>query len=152
MRLSAKERIGLRAIVELAHHYGQGPTSLREIAEVQGLPLPYLERIVASLKRAQLLISVRGSQGGYLLARAPSAITVSDVLRAVEGSLVHLDCMGGDVRCNREATCATRTVWEGVMARLRETLDHTTLADLLSESPATATESRKENTDDRSSR
>ena len=133
MRLSAKERTGLHAMVEFARHHGEGPLSLSRVADAQSLPLPYLERVAAALRRAGLLESVRGAQGGYLLARRPQAISVGDVFRAVEGSLMSLDCMRDDACCDREATCATRSVWEGVSARLRETLDGITLADVLTD-------------------
>lgn len=136
MRLSAKERTGLRAMVELARHYGGGPTSLSRVAEAQQLPLPYLERVVASLRRAGLLRSVRGAYGGYMLARQPERISVGDVFRAVEGSLISLDCLRDDACCTRQAICATRSVWEIVYERLCETLDGTSLADILQETDA----------------
>jgi Rrf2 family cysteine metabolism transcriptional repressor len=140
MRLSAKERTGLHAMVEFARHHGEGPLSLSRVADAQSLPLPYLERVAAALRRAGLLESVRGAQGGYLLARRPQAISVGDVFRAVEGSLMSLDCMRDDACCDREATCAARSVWEGVSARLRETLDGITLADVLSSTALTVAE------------
>lgn len=132
MKLSAKERTGLRAMVELARRHGEGPISLSEVARAQDLPFPYLERVVASLRRSELLSSVRGAHGGYLLAREPSMISVGDVFRAVEGSLMTLDCMSTEGSgCARESICATRNVWQIVVERLRETLDNTSLADVL---------------------
>jgi Rrf2 family protein len=132
MRVSAKERTSLRAMEEFARRYGRGPTALREVAEVQGLPLPYLGRIAVSLRRAGLLESVRGAQGGYMLSRSPSNISVGDILRAVEGSLVPVECVDGqESTCAQEAECASRSVWQTVTRRLEETLDSTSLADLL---------------------
>lgn len=123
-------------MVEFARRYGQGPTSLGEVAQAQELSLPYLERIVPALRRSGLLHSVRGAHGGYMLARDPAKITVREVFGAVEGPLVPLACMRPDgVACAREATCATRSVWEIVAERLQETLDHTTLADILKGRP-----------------
>jgi Rrf2 family protein len=137
MKLSAMERTGLRAMVELARRYGQGPTPLREVAQVQGMSLPYLERVVAALRDAGLLASVRGAHGGYLLAHEPQAISVGDVFRAVEGCLMPLDCLrDGGIQCERELICASRNVWQLVSERLQETLDHTTLADLVHWEPA----------------
>jgi len=144
MKLSARERTGLRAMVELARHYGDGPTPLRRVAEAQQLPLPYLERVVAPLRRADLLTSVRGARGGYLLARHPGRITVGDIFRALEGSLISVDCMRDDACCAREPVCATRSVWESVYRRLRETLDSTTLADILHDTAEDCGESDKE--------
>ena len=78
MRFTAREQTGLRAMIALARCYGQGPTALSEIAHSQELPLPYLEQIAASLRRAGLLSSVRGARGGYLLTRDPAEISISE--------------------------------------------------------------------------
>ena len=132
MKISARERTALRAMVEFARRTGQGPTSLSEVAEAQGLSLPYLERIVPDLKRAGLLASTRGAHGGYELTRAPELVSVSEVFVAVEGGLIPLDCMRSDgASCAREPTCATRNVWTVVAQRLQETLGDTSLADVL---------------------
>lgn len=138
MKFTARERTALRAMVELARHYGEdGPTSLSEVARAQELSLPYLEQVAGSLRRAGLLESVRGAHGGYALARAPAAVRVSDVFRAVEGSLVSLDCVGSDAApCSRQKYCAARNVWQTVAERLEDTLDATTLADLIASADA----------------
>jgi len=132
MKLSARERIGLRAMVEFARGYGAGPISLTRVARAQGMSRPYLEQVAASLRRSGLLASVRGAHGGYMLTREPSAISVGDVFRAVEGSLMPLDCMRTDgSSCAREPICATRSIWQAVSERLSETLDNTSLADMV---------------------
>lgn len=131
MRLSSKERAALRAMVEFARRCGSAPTSLHKVAEAQELPLPYLERVAAALREAGLLISVRGAHGGYRLSRESEAISVGDIFRAVEGSLMNLDCMQDGVSCSRQPVCAARSVWQSVALRLSETLDHTSLADVL---------------------
>ncbi len=133
MRFSAKEQAGLRAMIELARCYGNGPTALSEVAKAQDLPLPYLEQIAAALRRAGLLASVRGAHGGYYLARAPEQIRVSDVFCALEGRLVAVDCMGPDGTscCEREAICSARHVWQSLQSSLSETLDRITLADVI---------------------
>jgi Rrf2 family protein len=132
MRLSARERTALLAMVELARRYGDGPTALNEVAQVQGLPLPYLERVAALLRKAGLLASARGAHGGYVLTREPAAISVSEVLTAVEGALVPVGCLTkGGPRCSRESSCATRNVWEVVASCVTETLENMSLADVL---------------------
>jgi Rrf2 family transcriptional regulator, cysteine metabolism repressor len=131
MKLTARERTGLRAMVEFARRHGQGPTALNEVAGAQDLPLPYLEQVVALLRRAELLESVRGAHGGYMLARDPAEISAGDVFRAVEGSLMTLDCMRTDGSCEREPICATRNVWQIIVDRLEDTLDNTSLVDVL---------------------
>ena len=132
MKLSARERIGLRAMVEFARRYGASPVPLSEVARAEDLPIPYLEHIVAALRRAGLLQSVRGAHGGYMLTRQPSAISVGDVFRAVEGSVMALDCTGTDgSSCAREPICATRNFWQALAWRLTETLENTSLADIM---------------------
>lgn len=132
MRFSAKEMYGLRAMAELACRYGQGPVPLGEVAQAQDIALATLEQIVAPLRRDGLLESTRGATGGYELARPPEQITVGDVLRALEGSLVPIPCLDADAAaaCDRAGQCATRPVWALVRKRLVETLDSITLAAL----------------------
>jgi len=132
VRVSAKELYGLRAMSELARHYGQGPLSLTEIARTQGISQAYLEQIAIDLRRAGLLCSRRGVQGGYTLARAPQAITAGDVIRALEGSILPIQCMAEQrcTPCDHEESCSTRGIWELVRGRLVDTLDSITLADL----------------------
>ena len=132
MRVSAKELYGLRAMSEFARHYGQGPLSLAEVARVQGISQAYLEQIAIDLRRAGLLESRRGAYGGYLLARAPDDTTAGDVIRALEGSILPVQCVAEDrcVPCTHEAKCTARGLWEKVRDRLVETLDSITLADL----------------------
>ncbi len=133
MRVSAKELYGLRAMSEFARHFGQGPLSLAEVAKRQGISQPYLEQIAIDLRRAGLLRSKRGAQGGYSLARAPEVLTAGDVIRALEGSILPIQCVAEQrcVPCSLEDRCSTRGIWEQVRDRLVETLDATTLADLL---------------------
>ena len=132
MRFSAKEQYGLRAMAELAARYGQDYVPLSEVAQSQGIALATLEQLVAPLRRAGLLVSTRGAAGGYALARPPERISVGDVLRALEGALVPIPCLeeAGSTRCARASECTTRPVWALVRARLSETLDSLTLADV----------------------
>ena len=90
MRLSTRGRYGLKAMYQLACHYGEGPISLNSIAEEQDLSENYLEQLVATLRKEGLLNSVRGAQGGYMLAKPPEDITVGNILRTLEGDLVRL--------------------------------------------------------------
>jgi Rrf2 family protein len=122
-------------MVELARRYGDGPVPLSEIARVQGISQGYLEQVAAALRRAELLISRRGAAGGYTLARKPDTITVGDVIRVLEGEIVPMTCVidkySCEAPCAREGQCATRDVWLTVRMQLEETLDGTTLADLV---------------------
>ncbi len=133
MRFSAREQTGLRAMIELARCHGNGPTALSEVAQAQDLPLPYLEQVAQTLRRAGLLASVRGAHGGYYLAREPEQIRVGDVFRALEGQLVTVECMGpdGSSCCERESVCSARNVWQSLYTCLSETVDSITLADVI---------------------
>jgi Rrf2 family cysteine metabolism transcriptional repressor len=132
VRVSTKELYGLRAMSELARHFGQGPISLADVARSQGISQAYLEQIAIDLRRAGLLHSKRGAQGGYFLSQAPEAITAGAVIRALEGSILPIDCVDDQLctPCAREDTCSTRNVWEQVRERLVDTLDSITMADL----------------------
>ncbi len=132
MRVTAKELYGLRAMGEFAHHYGQGPRSLAEVARSQGISQAYLEQIAIDLRRAGLLRSRRGVKGGYYLAHSPEQMTAGDVIRALEGSILPVQCVA-DKRCtpcSLEDGCSTHDIWQRVRDRLVETLDAITLADL----------------------
>ncbi len=133
MRVSAKELYGLRAMGEFARHFGQGPLSLAEIAKSQGISQAYLEQIAIDLRRAGLLVSTRGAQGGYALSRSPETMTAGDVIRALEGSILPVECMIEErcVPCAYEEGCTARSIWQRVRDRLVETLDSITLADLV---------------------
>jgi Rrf2 family protein len=117
---------------EFTRCFGQGPLSLSEVAKAQGISQAYLEQIAIDLRRAGLLLSRRGAQGGYYLARAPEAITAGDVIRALEGSILPIQCVADQkcTPCALEDKCSTRGIWEEVRDRLVETLDSITLADL----------------------
>jgi Rrf2 family protein len=131
MKISSKEQYGLRAMAELAARYGQGPVPLAKVAQAQGLSRDYLEQIVPALREAGLVQSTRGAHGGYQLARAPETVTVGQVLRALEGEILPLQCVSENAEeCDRSHMCAARTVWTKVHARVSETLNEMTLADL----------------------
>jgi Rrf2 family cysteine metabolism transcriptional repressor len=133
VRVSAKELYGLRAMSEFARHSGQGPLSLARVAPTQGISQAYLEQIAIDLRRSGLLRSKRGAQGGYYLSRAPEATTAGDVIRALEGSILPVQCVAEQkcVPCSLEEGCSARGIWEQVRDRLVETLDSITLADLV---------------------
>jgi len=132
VRVSTKELYGLRAMGEFARHFGQGPVSLADVAKNQGISQAYLEQIAIDLRRAGLLNSRRGAQGGYYLARAPQATTAGDVIRALEGSILPIQCVAEKrcAPCSREDGCTARGIWEQVRDRLVETLDSITLTEL----------------------
>ena len=112
MKLSAREQYGLRAMIELGRRYGDGPVSLSDVAEAQGVSLGYLEQITPLLREANLVESTRGARGGYQLRRPPREITVGDVVRALEeGYIMPLKCIPGteeEESCSRTEVCGAR--------------------------------------------
>ena len=135
MKLSAREQYGLRAMIELGRRYGDGPVSLSDVAEAQGVSLGYLEQITPLLREANLVGSTRGARGGYQLSREPREITVGDVVRALEeGYIMPLKCIPGteeEESCSRTEVCAAREVWRRMYEGIVEVLDSTTLDDLI---------------------
>jgi len=135
VKLSTRAEYGLRAMFELASKYGQGPVPLRVIARDQEISENYLEQLIAVLRKAGLVESVRGPQGGYMLAAPPESITVGDVVRVVEGPIAPMDCVseGTQADCGRAGCCASRVIWEKVRDSISEVLDGFTLADMVGE-------------------
>jgi len=142
MMFSTKAEYGVRVMVELARRSdeeGGRPVPLAEIAAHDGLPLAYLEHLVARLRKAGLVDSRRGSRGGYLLARPASKITMAEVVEALEGSIAPIECISeaadGSIVCSRESdrehACPTKLLWTRVRFSIINTLRETTLADLL---------------------
>ena len=143
MIFSTKSEYGVRVMVELARRGGAEPVALAEIAEHEGLPLAYLEHLVARLRRAGLVESRRGAHGGYLLAREPAQITMAEVVEALEGRIAPIECFSstpdGTIHCVREfdaeRVCTTKILWTRVRAAILDTLQETTLAELIPTTP-----------------
>ncbi|MBM3659108.1 MAG: Rrf2 family transcriptional regulator [Actinobacteria bacterium] len=127
MKVSTRGDYAARALLSLALHGDDRPTSVKEIAERTGLPQPYLEQILLAVKGAGLVRSKRGVGGGYVLARPPEEITLADILAAVDGPLTTL--MEAHDHC--EGHCVLQEVWVGVSDEMRRHLEGYTLADLV---------------------
>ena len=131
MKISTKGDYGLRALIELAHRYGDGkPTQSGEVAARQAIPESYLEQLLATLRRAGFLRSVRGPQGGHSLARPPEQIQVSDVIEALEGPIMVVDCLDEMSSCAKDGGCAQSGMWAAVRDAIVDVLSNTTIADL----------------------
>ncbi len=131
---STKGEYGVRLMVQLGRRYGTGPASLAEIALDEDLPRAYLEQLVTSLRDAGLVVSTRGARGGYELSRPPDQMTMSEVLRALEGPLQPMICVTDDpahIACDRSARCTVNVLWVKVRDAIAGTLDAMTLADLV---------------------
>ena len=132
MRISTKGRYALRVLVDLAEHSEKGFVSLGALAKRQEISKKYLEQIIPVFNHAGILRTNRGSQGGYMLARPASQITVGEVLRLTEGSPALVDCAASDpVECKRSADCDTLPVWQGLYHLISDYLDRITLQTIL---------------------
>ena len=130
MKLSTKGKYGLYAMYYLAQHHACGPSPLREVATI-GVSEDYLEQLLGTLRRAGLVNTVRGAQGGYLLAKEPETITVGDIIDATEGPLNISDCLADEGCCHKSGRCKTRRVWEYLSESINQLLQSITLKDML---------------------
>ena len=153
MIFSSKAEYGVRLMVELGRQSAEQPTSLKAIADAEGLPLAYLEQVVARLRRAGLVMSARGAHGGYWLARDAVEITMYDVVAALEGPIAPMECFVHDemerIVCShlpQESTgpCATKLLWTRVQGGIIRSLQTTTLAELVEFSRSAVTQPRPE--------
>lgn len=132
MKISTKGRYALRLMIDLAQHDAGGYIPLRDISKRQQISAKYLEQIVVQLSRAGFVISTRGAQGGYQLARHPSEYTVGDILRITEGSLAPVVCLEHEpVDCPRVDECITLSFWRGLYDTINNYVDSVTLEDLV---------------------
>lgn len=142
MRVSAKAEYGVRAMVRLAREYGRGPVPLSQVAEKERISLDFLEQLMLSLRQKGLVTSVRGAHGGYTLALDPARISVGDVMTAVDGPFVPMQCVDfstDGATCTMGVSlpeCTTRDVWVLLQEKVMETLNGVSLASLCHEQPA----------------
>ncbi len=131
MKISTKGDYGIRALIELAHRFGEPrPTQSGDIAARQRIPESYLEQLLTTLRRAGFIRSVRGPGGGHALVRNPGDVRVSEVIEALEGPMVPIDCLDESSPCARNGGCAQRDMWLNVRDAILGVLDNTTIADL----------------------
>ena len=133
MRISSRCEYGLRAMVYLAARGDERPVPLPEIAAEEGIPAPFLERILARLREGGLVKATRGVTGGYQLARESAAIAVGDIVTALEGPLSLVGCVPDEDACARAESCASRVVWRRLDTAISGALNGITLEDLTRE-------------------
>ena len=131
MRLSTRTRYGIRAMLELAENVGRGPLQLRIIAHRQDISVKYLDQLMAILKSAGFVRSIRGAKGGYMLAKAPDQIKLSDVFSCLEGPVVTVECTENENYCARSADCVARQVWTQLQEAVMAVLQSITFKDLV---------------------
>jgi Rrf2 family iron-sulfur cluster assembly transcriptional regulator len=130
MRLTTKGRFAVTAMLDLALRHGKGPVTLAGISERQDISLSYLEQLFGKLRRHQLVDSVRGPGGGYTLAKPLDAVSVADIIRAVDEPVDATQC-GGKENCHDEHRCMTHDLWTSLNKKIYEYLDSVTLAELV---------------------
>jgi len=131
MKLSTRGRYGVRALLDLALHRGEGLVLLKDIARRQEVSLPYLEHLITPLMTAGLVKSTRGARGGVSLLKPPSEIKLSEVVQLLEGSIALVDCVDNPGLCQRSGFCVTRDIWVEMKEAMSQVLDSTTLQDLV---------------------
>ncbi|QKS70790.1 Rrf2 family transcriptional regulator [Paenalkalicoccus suaedae] len=123
MKISTKGRYGLTIMIALAHKHGEGPTSLKSIAKQYDLSEHYLEQLIAPLRNAMLVKSVRGAYGGYMLGKEPADITAGDIIRVLEGPITPVEIIDDEEPAKRD-------LWIKIRDAVKDVLDSTTLLDL----------------------
>ena len=130
MKIPMRVDYGVRALVELAIHFGDGPVQTAEIAAKQGIPVAYLDQLMASLNRFGFVVSRRGPRGGHSLAMPPEDINLSMVMSKLDANSSPLDCLINPLDCVLSDSCAQQEVWKSVEDAISEVLSNITLADL----------------------
>ena len=134
MKISTRGRYALRFMIDLAQHNNGDFIALKDVSARQNISIKYLEQITSLLSKFGLLISVRGPQGGYKLARKPAQYTVGQILRITEGNLAPVTCLESDVNsCPRQDECQTLSLWQGLAKAVNDYLDGVTLEDLVND-------------------
>ena len=131
IRLSTRTRYGIRALLELAASGSDGPLHVNTIAQRQGISVKYLEQLMAMLKTAGFVRSVRGAGGGYILAKAADQIKLSDCFKTLEGPVATVECVKNNSYCQRTADCVVRNIWVRVQKAIDAVLESVTLQDLV---------------------
>jgi len=134
MKLSTRTRYGIRAVLELAENHDKRPIQLKIIARHQGISVKYLEQLMAILKSSGIVGSVRGSKGGYVLAKPPDQIKLSDCFNCLEGPVITVECVENNDYCPRACDCVARSVWAEVQKAVFAVLESMTLQSLLDRS------------------
>jgi Rrf2 family protein len=147
MRVSAKSDYALRALIEMAARDGDEPVSAEELGRLQEIPLGFLQGILADLRRSGLVMSQRGQYGGWRLATDGSAITVADVVRAVDGPLVSVHGLRPEAVDYNDTAGVLQLVWIAARSSLRDVLEHVTIADLASRRAPQAVQDRTQDED-----
>ncbi|MDD5070001.1 MAG: Rrf2 family transcriptional regulator [Candidatus Omnitrophica bacterium] len=133
MKISTRARYGMRLMLDLAFHHGEGPVFLKDIAKSEEISEKYLSQIIIPLKAIGLINSFRGAHGGYVLARPPEKIKLNEIVGILEGNFNLVDCVKKPDECSRVPICVTRNLWKMLGETISMTLEKMSLADLLNQ-------------------
>lgn len=131
MKLSTRGRYGTRLMIELTTNYGEGPVSISQISESQGIPVKYLEQLIIPLKKAGYIESARGPRGGHMLAKPPDEINLWEVLLVLESKFTFVDCVKDEKICASAGECLIRPIWGRAFEAVVKIFTETTLQDVL---------------------
>ncbi len=132
MKISTKGRYGLRILIDIAANRSQKPRMIKQIAQNQGISQKYVSRLVLDLRNAGFIKSIRGINGGYVLAKSANSISILEVIEAMEGKLSIVDCVLNPDCCGRCDECPARTAWKATNDAMRNALGWITLASVIS--------------------
>ena len=130
MKLSTKGRYAVTAMFDIAIHNGDGPVSLSDISDRQGISLSYLEQLFARMRRHGLVVSTRGPGGGYSLAHPANEIAIADIILAVDENVDATRC-GGNADCQNQQRCLTHELWEDLSSQIHSFLSQISLSDAI---------------------
>ena len=131
MKISTKGRYGLRILLDLATHVSDKPRLIRDIAESQQISEKYISRLIVDLRRARLVRSVRGANGGFHLAKSPKEITLLEILETMEGTISIVDCVLAPEKCPRNHNCTARGIWTNLNEGIRDMMRAITFEDII---------------------
>ena len=131
MKISTKGRYGLRILLDLALHAKESPRQMKEIAQSQQISEKYISRLILSLNKAGLIISLRGAKGGLQLAKPPKEITLLDIIETMEGPLCIVECVTDKAFCKKSGDCSACKVWSALNKKIKKQMQEVTLKDLL---------------------
>lgn len=131
MKISTKGRYGLRILLDLALYAKDGPRQMKEISLSQQISEKYISRLILSLNKAGLIVSLRGAKGGLQLAKTPKEITLLDIIEAMEGPLCIVECVADKTFCERSGDCSACKIWSALNKKIKKQMQEVTLKDLL---------------------
>ena len=131
MKLSTRGRYGTRALLDLALHQREAPVLLKDVAQRQQIPLPYLKHLITPLIAGGIVWSTRGARWGVSLAKPPEQVKLSEVIQLLEGSIAPVECINNPGVCSRSELCVTRDIWGELKKAMNGVLESTTLQDLV---------------------